>query len=332
MVVALVALALGCAQSEPAESELAAACFTDVELEAWPEKFAVYDWCSSEVDRGVDGDIDARKEQRFDADGNLIWRLEDMGVETTLEYDELGRLTRIERADEEDVLQWIEQRVYDGRASLIERDTDADGDIDVLEHNTYECFPEGDAWPYPGPCTTRVDSDADGVIDGVTVFEYEDEEISSRLSTTPDGEPRRSRYFYDEDGEIARIEHDDGDDGTIDSLYKVERIDAHTTRAWQGDPEGENANWTDIVTDDEGRVISESMFGQDGLFARNQSVWSADGRSVRVTTTSSDNPEQDTIIERRFDAAGNVVGMAVDKNPLGSPDECIYTSYACWDR
>ena len=74
---------------------------------------------------------------------------------------------------------------------------------------------------YPGPCVVEADSGADGTVDRIETYTYDDHgnELTENIDDGADGtvDSRKSYiYSYDGSGNIITKEEDLGSDGTVD--------------------------------------------------------------------------------------------------------------------
>ena len=192
-----------------------------------------------------------REEEDNDADGRV-------DAVTTYRYDENGYLT----LEEEDIdadgrAEWIERTRYfqeDNISRLIEEvDEDGDGDIDrvsTLTHDrnrrivTMEEDEDGDGKidereiayydEHGNIIREEVDEKGDGTVDRTRWWSYDENGNITQIRWESEGEDGHSqsieRRFYDEKGNLVRIEADHNGDGEVDSVttYTLQRSDFET--------------------------------------------------------------------------------------------------------
>jgi hypothetical protein len=134
-----------------------------------------------------------------------------------------------------------------------------------------------------------------------------------------------------DDGRTLRVLEDVGNDGSIDRIRGTDRDEEiGVTRDWfDDDADGTMDFWVDSQSNGMRGYRSIEM-DSEGVVRRYDLV--REGNAERITESHPRAPEEDVLIERRYDDAGNFVAGATDDAPLGSLDRCAYASYACWQQ
>lgn len=331
---AIGALGFGaCAKSEPAS--WAAPCFEARELESWAERYQ--EPCTVETDEGADGEIEERRDEVFGEDERVSTTKYENGeiAEERTEYTKSGAIRLHETYGRDGELFSREEHVFDDEGSLIrdEIDLDGDGALDIVSTYEYSCLLPGEVDPSGlRACSVSHDLDDDGDIDGTSFMISDGSERFERVIYDPYTEEivRRVQLWLD-DGATVRVLEDVGNDGSIDRIEGTDRDEEiGVTRNWfDDDADGTIDWWNDAQIKDGGRLRSVQM-DREGVVRRYDRVW--DGNTEHITTSYPRAPEDDRVIERRYDDAMNFIAGAWDDAPLGSLDGCVYVSYACWQR
>lgn len=175
-------------------------------------------------DDDLDGAIDYRKEDRYDADGNLVFtsteydfdRPQTRYAETVFEYDARGRMTKqVSTPVYLDGKSLRTTNVYDARGpgyvSTFDR-LDESGNLEQTERVTRFISPERVAWE-------RLDSTRDGVLNSLTIRRWAGERPVERLSDH-DGDgvlDSIEQWHYDGAGQLTLHVQDADADTIVDS-------------------------------------------------------------------------------------------------------------------
>lgn len=315
--------ALGaCAESQAAGGDWAAECLALRPLEMADEGQL---FCGSEIDDGLDGDVDQRVNVEYDDNGRAVVFESDLDEysERRYEYDDDGRLLWRELYGQDGELAFREAHRY-ATGSLVrdELDLDGDGEVDVVSTYDYSCLHDGEGDFDPSgrsACSVDHDIDNDGDVDRMsTTVRGDDGYVLERIEYHP-ATGATTRTTFDDGTGDTRVEEDLDSDGTIDVVSGNGGQDGDNYEWRDEDADGMKDWWKEYSADDGLLVVERDREGEIShlVFTDRDHVQYVSYRNAR-------HPEQDYDSVTWLDALGDHRGSARDERPFGSADSCSY--------
>ena len=181
---------------------------------------------------------------------------------------------------------------------------------------------------------TRREDDCDGVVNDCIEYTYAaNGEVSEREDDCAGGPPTCRKYLNDADGRELSWESDDGCDGPESCRTHSYDEKGRPLMSQHGDCGAPNTCLSYEYDADGTKSRVESDDGCDGVPEEcSENTYDADGKIIHhdgFADCSSDTATSCT--DHPVDEHGNVVGIEFDANCDGTPDNCAYHKYECFE-
>jgi hypothetical protein len=315
-------------------------CTDDLELDAGNELWPGH--CARLIDQGADGRIDFTWTLEYDGANRLVQLVigqPPAGYQKRWTYDDRGDVL-LEEYDEglDDVWDTNIERSYDDHGNLLTEVTDADGDgaPDRVLRYSYACLAASENAKKPGPCTTEIDEEADGVGDFIEERTYDEAERLLTVSQNAVGSVgliHLTTHRYDAAGDRIETTIDVGADDDIEELFERSYDSDHRLlrECYDQAADGSIERQHDYDYDASGALIREELREGGELVHRFDYERDQRGLVIRETKTYVGLPENDTELRRYHDTADNPVLEVFKFRESRSPDSCTRYDYACFD-